>query len=192
MNKILKLLRLPKSALAFSIIKSSGCQKEIFEDLRRIGTPENIDSFIDCLYSNNCFPNILNQRMRQASHLKPIILRILFPLKKDMEINDCTIGGGFCCYHGHGTVICADRIGRNFSVWQGVTIGKNGSNDCPKIGDNVKVLTNAVVAGSIRIGDNAEIGAGAIVLKDVPDNCVVVGNPARIIRENGVKVNRPL
>lgn len=46
--------------------------------------------------------------------------------------------------------------------------------------------------GNIRVGNNVVIGAGAVVTKNVPDNCIVVGNPARIIRRDGIKVNEPL
>ena len=94
--------------------------------------------------------------------LKPV-LRFLFPLKKDMEIGRCEIKGGLVCYHGHGIVINAEKIGKNLSIWQGVTIGKNiNSEQLPIIGDNVK------------------IGAGAVVMKDVPSDSVVIGNPCVI------------
>ena len=53
-------------------------------------------------------------------------------------------------------------------------------------------MANALVFGGIRIGNNVTVGAGSVVTKDVPDNCVVVGNPARIIQINNEKVNIPL
>lgn len=107
--------------------------------------------------------------------------KISFPLKKDMEIGRCEIKGGLVCYHGHGIVINAEKIGKNLSIWQGVTIGKNiNSEQLPIIGDNVSIYTNAVVAGAIRIGDNVKIGAGAVVMKDVPSDSVVIGNPCVI------------
>ena len=80
-----------------------------------------------------------------------------------MEIGRCEIKGGLVCYHGHGIVINAEKIGKNLSIWQGVTIGKNiNSEQLPMIGDNVK------------------IGAGAVVMKDVPSDSVVIGNPCVI------------
>ena len=52
----------------------------------------------------------------------------------------------------------------------------------PTIGDNVSIGANVNIIGNITIGNNVEIGAGSVVVNDIPDNCVVVGNPARIIR----------
>lgn len=54
---------------------------------------------------------------------------------------------------------------------------------------NVKICTGAVVIGDITVGDNVTIGAGSIVVKSIPDNCIVCGNPARIINRNGEKIN---
>ena len=56
----------------------------------------------------------------------------------------------------------------------------------------MEILANAVVVGGITIGNNCIIGPGAVVYKSIPDNCVVVGNPAYILKENGVIVNRKL
>ena len=58
--------------------------------------------------------------------------------------------------------------------------------------DNVSINANSVVIGKITIGDNVVVGAGSVVTKSVPDNCVVVGNPAFILKENGITVKRPL
>ena len=77
------------------------------------------------------------------------------------------------------------KIGENFSVWQGVTIGKNVNSEmAPTIGNNVSIYTNAVVAGNITIGDDVKIGAGAVVMQDVPDHSLVFGNPCQIIKNN--------
>lgn len=63
----------------------------------------------------------------------------------------------------------------------GVVIGRRGQK-FPVIGDNVYIAANATVIGDVHIGNNVIIGAGSVVVKDIPDNSVVVGNPARIIR----------
>ena len=90
--------------------------------------------------------------------------------------------------HPIGIVINKNvKFGKNCVIFQNVTIGDNCSgkseNKYPTIGDNVVIYANAVVIGGITIGDNAVIGAGAIVTKDVPQNTIVVGNPAKIIKE---------
>lgn len=98
------------------------------------------------------------------------------------------IGPGITPAHAFATIINAEIIGRGFTVFQGVTVGaSNGGR--PTIGDNVTIFSNCVVVGGITIGNNVQIGAGSIVTKSIPDNCVVVGNPARIIMQNGNKTN---
>ena len=117
----------------------------------------------------------------------------------EIGINDSkgTIGGGLRIVHTSGSIIAVRTAGENLSVFQGVTIGDSQKKDVdgfgsPTIGDNVSIMANALVFGGIKIGNNVTIGAGSVVTKDVPDNCVVVGNPARIIRKNKEKVNIPL
>ena len=98
------------------------------------------------------------------------------------------IGGGIYIDHPHYTHLNAEKIGKDFKTKHNVTIGNNRGG-IPTIGDNVFVGVGAVVVGKIRIGNNVQIGANAVVTKDVPDNAVVVGNPAYIIRLNGERVN---
>lgn len=90
-------------------------------------------------------------------------------------------------YVGHfGTIILHSdvEIGENCSVGPGVIIGSKGVgvDGVPEIGDNVYIGTGAKVLGGIHIGNNVRIGANAVVLKSVPDNCTVVGIPARIVK----------
>lgn len=95
------------------------------------------------------------------------------------------VGEGLVIQHGFGTRIGCSRMGRNCQVWQGVTIGKrrSGVNEPrPVIGDNVKICANSLVLGGVTIGDNAVVGAASVVLESVPAGCVVVGNPARIVK----------
>lgn len=76
-------------------------------------------------------------------------------------------------------------------IGQGVTIGgKSGWYEVPVIGDDVEINAGARIIGPVRIGNNVIIGANAVVVKDVPDNCVVAGIPARIIKENLTKEDR--
>ena len=77
------------------------------------------------------------------------------------------------------------KMGEKCRINQGVTIGRKSLliYEQPTLGNNVKVYANATILGNIKIGDNAVIGANALVLKDVPANCVAVGVPARIIKK---------
>ena len=94
------------------------------------------------------------------------------------------IDGGLMCYHPYATVINAKSIGTNFQFRNSLTIGNKNNNNAmlPVIGNNVTVGANVVIIGDIVIGDNVQIGAGSIVVKDVPSNCIIAGNPARVIR----------
>jgi serine O-acetyltransferase len=94
------------------------------------------------------------------------------------------IKGGLVCFHPFATVINAKSIGENFEFRNGLTVGNkfNDNNLLPIIGNHVTVGANVCIIGDIQIGDHVEIGAGAVVVKSIPSNSVVVGNPARIIR----------
>lgn len=98
--------------------------------------------------------------------------------------NRVDVGCGLVIQHGHSTRVGAKSIGHNCQIWQNVTIGTNKphSGNFPVIGNNVKICAGAIVIGDIKIGDNVTIGAGCVVVKDIPSNCVVVGNPARIVK----------
>lgn len=91
------------------------------------------------------------------------------------------LGGGVELLHPFASVINAEKIGKNFSFRNGTVLGLKGDGR-PTLGDNVTVGVNVCIIGDIRIGNNVFIGAGSVVVKDVPDNCVVVGNPARIVK----------
>lgn len=104
----------------------------------------------------------------------------------DFFIKPSEVEGGVMIWHGFSTVVNARHIGRDFQLWQNVIIGKKTTlpiDDKPWIGNNVKICGGAIVIGEITIGDNVTIGAGAVVTKDVPSNSVVVGNPAKIIKQ---------
>lgn len=98
------------------------------------------------------------------------------------------IGSGLKLSHGMGLVIHKSTIiGKNCTLRQCTTIGKKSTKGDKTakgtvIGDNVDVGANVCIIGSIVIGRNTTIGAGSVVVKDVPANVVVVGNPARIIK----------
>lgn len=115
--------------------------------------------------------------------------------KTGIEIHPgAEIGEGFFIDHGHGVVIGETAIiGNNVTLYQGVTLGGTGKENGkrhPTIEDNVMISVGAKIIGSFTIGENSKIGAGAVVLKEVPPNCTVVGVPGRIVKRDNVKVPR--
>lgn len=89
-------------------------------------------------------------------------------------------------HFAHGLVVINPRsiIGKNVAFYQFTTLGASPKdwNKAPVIGDNVILWTGATVIGDVTVGDNSEIGANAVVLKDIPANAVAVGIPAAVMR----------
>jgi putative colanic acid biosynthesis acetyltransferase WcaB len=101
---------------------------------------------------------------------------------------DTQVGANLKLQHGQGLVVNHHTIiGDHCILRNGTTIGNKQRADgsysaSPKIGDHVDIGCNVVIIGPLTIGDNAVIGAGSVVVKDVPANAVVAGNPAKVIR----------
>lgn len=115
--------------------------------------------------------------------------------KTGIEIHPgAKIGKGLFIDHGSGVIIGETTvIGNNVTLYQGVTLGGTGKEKGkrhPTIQDNVMISAGAKVIGSFTIGENSKIGAGSVVLSEVPPNCTVVGVPGRIVRRNDKKVPR--
>lgn len=109
--------------------------------------------------------------------------------KTGIEIHPgATIGKGLFIDHGHGVVIGETTIiGDNVTLYQGVTLGGTGKEQGkrhPTLEDNVMVSTGAKILGSFTIGANSKIGAGSVVLSEVPPNSTVVGVPGRVVKMN--------
>lgn len=98
--------------------------------------------------------------------------------------------------HGMGVVIGETcEIGDSVTIYQGVTLGGTGKEKGkrhPTIKDHVLIATGAKILGSMTIGENSRIGAGSVVLKEVPPNSTVVGIPGRVVMQDGVKISRDL
>ena len=128
--------------------------------------------------------------------------RLLFLARSVSQINrfftgieihpGAVIGRRLFMDHGMGIVIGETcEIGDDVTIYQGVTLGGTGKEKGkrhPTLQDNVLVASGAKVLGSIIIGENSKIGAGSVVLKDVPADSTVVGIPGSVVITNGVKV----
>lgn len=115
--------------------------------------------------------------------------------KTGIEIHPgATIGKGLFIDHGSGVIIGETTIiGDNVTLYQGVTLGGTGKEKGkrhPTLENNVMVSAGAKIIGSFTIGENSKIGAGSVVLEEVPPNCTVVGVPGRIVRMDNRKVPR--
>ena len=115
--------------------------------------------------------------------------------KTGIEIHPgATNGRGLFIDHGSGVIIGETaELGDNVTLYQGVTLGGTGKEQGkrhPTLKDNVMVSAGAKVLGSFTIGENSKIGAGSVVLKEVPPNCTVVGVPGRIVKMGDQKIPR--
>lgn len=168
---------------------SSSTRELICSDVEEMNKRMNVrHGLLYWLVTQKEYRNLFYYRIGKAAKFLKYLLRPmpLFYINSTVE----SIGASaFVLNHPYGTIINAKRIGSNFTICQLTTIGNgmHGRNDLiPTIGNNVSIGANVTIIGKITIGDNVTIGAGSVVVKNVPDNCVVVGNPARIIREISV------
>lgn len=130
-------------------------------------------------------------------HNYKLVARIVSQIAKfftGIEIHPgAKIGSGVFIDHGEGVVIGETaEIGNNVVIYQGVTLGGTGKDKGkrhPTIEDNVMISAGAKVLGPFTVGKNAKIGAGSIVLDEVPANATVVGVPGRVVKLNGVRVD---
>lgn len=132
------------------------------------------------LHNNRYFRNLFYYRI---GPIWALIIGWYRPGDRYFRISVTTrIGAGFWMAHPYGTIINAESIGKNFRCIHLITIGETDKGR-PSIGNNVSLGANVTIIGPVVIGDNVTIGAGCVVVKDVPRNSVVVGNPARIIKK---------
>ncbi len=144
-------------------------------------------------FRNLFFFRLKNDPVRK-SLIYDLTSRLFFPPKTDLVIRAVeSIGPGLFIQHGRSTGLAVQRMGAECWVNQHVSIGFKGRNSRPPvIGDKVQVKDGAKIFGDITVGDNAIIGANAVVLKNVPPNCTVVGVPGRIVKRDGKRVDEPL
>lgn len=140
------------------------------------------------------FHRLAHYLYRKDLVLLPRIISNLARFLTGIEIHPgAKIGEGLFIDHGTGVVIGETaEIGENVTLYQGVTLGGTGKEKGkrhPTIGDNVVVATGAKVLGSFKVGDNSKIGAGSVVLSEVPPSSTVVGIPGKIVSRDGEKID---
>lgn len=140
-----------------------------------------------------CFHRVAHALYKKHLRLIPRMISHLGRQLTGIEIHPgATIGNGFFIDHGMGVVIGeTTEIGENVTLYQGVTLGGTGKEKGkrhPTIGKNVVISADATVLGAITVGDNARVGAGAVVINSVPPNSTVVGVPGRVVRKEGKRI----
>lgn len=140
----------------------------------------------------------LSSYLKSHKYLKPLhgfaeLVRLRQSHKLGIQLSSATkIGGGISIKHYSGIVIAEEtRIGENCTIHQCVTLGRSFGGKhagCPTIGNHCIIFPGAKVIGKVRLGNNVIVGANAVVLHDIPDNCVCAGVPAKIISSDSSKV----
>jgi serine O-acetyltransferase len=148
-----------------------------------------------------CYPGFQALVMHRPAHILyklglPFVPRFISHIARfltGVEIHPgATIGQGVFIDHGMGVVIGETAIVGNYAlIYQGVTLGGTGKESGkrhPTVGENVVIGTGAKVLGNIQLGNNVRVGAGSVVLRDVPSDCTVVGVPGRVVYRSGERV----
>jgi serine O-acetyltransferase len=202
---IIGFLQIPRAFLHILLLELSPIRVVIEKDvdrwLQETGYPELLEfpkwrGLVWLLWRCPAFRNLFYYRIAREERITSRVIsefaKYLFWPMDTLFIYTPTIGPGLFIQHGFSTIISAKSIGQNCWINQQVTIGYSNLTDTPTIGDGVIITAGAKVFGNITIGNNSIIGANAVVFKDVPPNCTVVGVPAYIVKCDGKKVRKPL
>lgn len=156
---------------------------------------------LDVILSYPGFHALVAHRFTHALYRMrlPLLPRFLSNVSRfftGVEIHPAAkIGRGVFIDHGMGVVVGETaEIGDGCTIYQGVTLGGTSLSKIkrhPTLGRNVVIGVNAIVLGALHIGDNARVGAGSVVIKDVPPNATAVGVPARVVMVDGKPVAHP-
>lgn len=182
---IFNIIRLWPHMLCYVCSKN---KKHIAADVAAYKEDGKRGSFLWLMTYNPSFRTLFYHRIGGVSKL----ISWLAPGQVTLTIPKTTkVGDGVLLFHSYGTILNAREIGEGCRIVCNITLGdKKGKT--PIIGKHVEILPGAVIAGDVTIGDNCVIGPNAVVYKSVPANCVVVGNPAYILKRDGVVVNEKL
>ena len=204
-KRIISFLQIPRGILHILLLITSPVRPVIEKDVERwlqeTASPEQSRlpkwrNLVWLLWKCPAFRNLFYYRIAREERITSRILvelaKIFFKPMDSLYIYTPTIGPGLFIQHGFSTIISARSIGENCWINQQVTIGFSNLTDTPTIGDGVRITAGAQVFGNITIGNNSIIGANAVVFKDVPPNCTVVGVPGYIVKCEGQKVRKPL
>ena len=157
-------------------------RKLINSDIKSVGGIASSTLSFFYLITNDEYFNVLFFHRIKSHRIRKFIIqkKSSFTIPYDVILGESPI-----LDHPFSTILNAKSIGNNFRCKNNITIGNVADDESkrPTIGNNVYVGANAVIIGSISIGDNVIVVAGAVVVKDVPSNCIIVGNPSRIIRK---------
>ena len=199
MHKFVEILFYGRSLLSWLLYRFGPAKSFLDEDMKRSAymTPYSYPGFKLLNYLmiyNKPFRSVFYMRLRNV-RVFPRLNHIFYRPLDSIEFGN-NIGSGLLVFHNTGCVVYPERAGKNLTVGHLVTIGEGPADETgrtdPIIGDNVRIFTGSIVFGPITVGNNVTIGAGTVLYKSVPDNCIVVGNPARIIKKDGEKCNIPL
>lgn len=134
-------------------------------------------------YLSNSERSILLFPVKIVVHLYYRHISLLHGISLDKSTQ---VGGGLNIHHYSCIIITPEaKIGRNLSIYQGVTIGRVHSGTrigVPTIGNNVTLFAGCKVIGNVKIGNNVIVGSNSVVTHDIPDNAIVAGVPAKILR----------
>ena len=148
-----------------------------------------------------CYPGIhaiINHRIAHGLSNRGFVVlaRVISQISRfftGIEVHPgAKIGRRLFIDHGMGVVIGETaEIGDDVTIYQGATLGGTGKEKGkrhPTIGDNVVISSGAKILGPFKVGDNSKIGAGSVVLREVPANCTVVGVPGHIVIKDNKKL----
>ena len=189
MKRLFVLLTCWRFVLHWMYYKSADNGEVIKEDLLR-----NIKQFLhkeNLSFLNFCelltfYVMVRNIFYARVAYRHNYYAKVLSVFARPLPLLDISstaeIGGGLIVQHGYATIIAPRKIGKKCWVNQGVTIGYTNDDDCPTLGDNVTVYAGAKILGDVHVGNNVVVAANAVVVKDVEDNCIVGGVPAKVIK----------